>query len=387
MNWPWILLLIPVSFFAGWLFSQYSNRRQTPRNDFSSEYFRGLNYLLNEEQDKALTIFLRLIEEDEDTIDTHFALARIYRQKGELEKAIQLHQNLIAKPTLSLTNKSKSLLELGRDYLQAGWLDRAERLFKEVISIGLDVDEASRFLLMIYHQEKEWQKAIDASKALNAQDSRQLKTTIAQYYCELSDAALRRGEDSVAEQYGRQALGIDDKCARASIILGRIFKSSEQYKKAIKHFLQIEQQDIEFLPVVITDLIECHRELGTQARLVDYLLQVEENYPELALLEPVSQLIEKEQGADAVISYLAGKLKTKPTMCGAKMLLAMQRKVDCPGASQSFCDSVLQTLETVSASKPDFQCRQCGYTAQKLYWSCPSCKSWGQIKPVSCEVL
>ncbi|MFV9616053.1 MAG: lipopolysaccharide assembly protein LapB, partial [Gammaproteobacteria bacterium] len=165
----WSLAIVPVAIGFLWLLfrSKQSHKRQ--QSTLSSEYFKGLNYLLNDEQGKALEVFVKLVESNWDTIDMHFTLGKIYRKNGEMDKAIKIHQGLIARPSLPERYRNTILLELGYDYLGAGWFDRAEGLFKEVLMQDKKSNEARHNLILIYQQEKDWFKAIEIAVDLFAE--------------------------------------------------------------------------------------------------------------------------------------------------------------------------------------------------------------------------
>ncbi|MCK4834586.1 MAG: lipopolysaccharide assembly protein LapB, partial [Gammaproteobacteria bacterium] len=197
----WSLALIPIAIGFLWLLFRTTQTHKRQQSTLSSEYFKGLNYLLNDEQGKALDIFVKLVESNWDTVDTHFALGKIYRRNGEMDKAIKIHQGLIARPSLPERYRSKILLELGYDYLGAGWFDRAEGLFKEVLIQDKKSKQARQNLILIYQQEKDWFKAIDIAVDLFSENPQETGPMIAQYYCELANIAKTKGDIKQLETY------------------------------------------------------------------------------------------------------------------------------------------------------------------------------------------
>jgi lipopolysaccharide biosynthesis regulator YciM len=259
----WSLALIPVAIGFLWLLFRTTQTHKRQQSTLSSEYFKGLNYLLNDEQGKALDIFVKLVESNWDTIDTHFALGKIYRRNGEMDKAIKIHQGLIARPSLPERYRSKILLELGYDYLGAGWFDRAEGLFKEVLIQDEKSTEARHNLILIYQQEKDWSKAIDIAADLFSENPAITGPMIAHYYCELAEISRTKGDISQLENHANKALRYDADCVRATILLADQIKATGDDRKAIKLYESIEKQDAESIILVIDSMLECYTNLSS----------------------------------------------------------------------------------------------------------------------------
>lgn len=376
MEWQWALLLVPVAFFLGWLLAGRKNTRSRRELRFSNDYFQGLNYLLNDEQDKALEVFLRLVEVDWETVDTSLALATIFRRKGEIDKSIKLHQNLLARPSLPTEYKARVLLELGRDYQLAGWLDRAEGLFSQVMVEGTYAQQALQNLISIYQQEQEWHSAINAARRLQKNGNENLLPVIAQFYCELAEQAFTQGDSKEAEALATQALSTDENCVRASIMLADVAIQRGRYKKAIRFLQQVEYQDSLFLPFVLDRLLTCYRSQSNVRALVSYLKTVEQNNPKLLLTPVLTDMIDEVYGKQMAQEYLMQSLQAKPSLEGVKKMLDLKLPAsDVPDTY--LADIVGQIVK----QKAGFQCNHCGYSANSLYWLCPSCHSWGSMKP------
>ena len=380
----WVLLTLPVIVILLWMTYWRNRNKSTRRSHFSTEYFKGLNYLLNDEQGKALDIFVKLVETDWETIDTHFALGKIFRKNGEIDKAIKIHQGLIARPSLPERYRNRVLLELGYDYLGAGWFDRAEGLFKEVLIHDPKSEKALQNLILIYQQEKDWHKAIDAAESLFSENAAKVGPMISQYYCELADIAKAKGDVSLVEHYANQALRYDSASVRASIILADMTMSAGDYKKAKQLLQQIEKQDAEFLPMIMDKLVECHHLQDDTESLLDYLEQLEQRQKNLPLLESHAKIIERYQGQDAAIDYVMGKLTKSPSLGGMNQLLSYNNA----GNDKDVYAMVIGLKNAVNVMKQDqsaYQCKQCGFKTNTLYWLCPSCHNWGSVKPYACE--
>jgi lipopolysaccharide biosynthesis regulator YciM len=374
----WSLVLIPIAIFFLWFLfrSKQSHKRQ--QSTLSSEYFKGLNYLLNDEQGKALDVFVKLVESNWDTIDTHFTLGKIYRKNGEMDKAIKIHQGLIARPTLPEQYRNKILLELGYDYLGAGWFDRAEGLFKEVLIQDKDSKEAHHNLILIYQQEKDWYKAIDIAKDLFAEDPTTFGPMIAHYYCELAEHSSAKGDVVQLENLANKALKFDANCVRASILLADLLKDSGDDKSAIKVYQRIEKQDAESMILVIDSLLKCYENMASQNKLYDYLIDLQKRHENLFLQDIIATVVESSQGKQAAIEYLSEKIKQQPSLTGLQQLIVYKEKE--PDADKIFSD-LSAAISILQKDSVIYRCQKCGFSTNTHYWLCPSCNRWGQVKP------
>ncbi len=380
---PWIIILTTVTVVV--FIWRVRRRIKTPvkQKKFTSEYFKGLNYLLNDEQGKALDIFVKLVESDWEIIDTHFALGKIFRRNGEIDKAIKIHQGLIARPSLPDRYKSKVLLELGFDYLGAGWFDRAEGLFKEVLIQDKNSVVARRNLIMIYQQEKDWYKAIDVAVDLFAEDPSGIGPMISQYYCEIAEQAQSKGDVNLLESSANQALRYDASSVRASIMLAEQCMRRNDYKQAIRYYEQVELQDADYIPVVLSDIIHCYEQLSDTDQLIDYLTALVNRQKDIDLIGQYSDVLEKYRGVQPVIEYLRGIIKHHPSVKAIHELLHYyQKQLD---AAQPIVDDIQTSLEKLQTSTAEFKCKHCGFDANKLYWMCPGCHHWGTVKPAVIE--
>jgi lipopolysaccharide biosynthesis regulator YciM len=372
----WTVVAIPVAIFLLWLFFRPTSKSQ--QSNISSDYFKGLNYLLNDEQGKALDVFVKLVESNWDTIDTHFALGKIYRKNGEMDKAIKIHQGLIARPSLPEQYRNKILLELGYDYLDAGWFDRAEGLFKEVLLQDKTSKQARHNLILIYQQEKDWFKAIDVADDLFSKKSTVIGPMIAQYYCELADISKAKGDARQLEIDAKKALRYDPACVRASILLAEQAKSSGDTKKAIKLYECIEKQDAESMPLVIEAMHDCHCDLSSQKKFLDYLFDLHSRHSSLYLQNITARVIETVQGKEVAIAYLTEKIKQQPNLTGLHALLSYKQKE--AGAEQILNDLSV-AIKVIQKASSAYRCKKCGFNTNTHYWLCPGCNSWGKVKP------
>lgn len=374
----WSLALIPIAIGFLWLLFRSSQKHKKQQSTLSSEYFKGLNYLLNDEQGKALDIFVKLVESNWDTIDTHFALGKIYRRNGEMDKAIKIHQGLIARPSLPERYRSKILLELGYDYLGAGWFDRAEGLFKEVLIEDEKSKEARHNLILIYQQEKDWFKAIDIADELFKEDPAIIGPMIAQYYCELADISEAKGDVSQLENYANKALRYDADCVRATILLADQAKTSGDDKKAIKLYESIERQDPESMILVIDSMLQCYANLFSENKLYEYLVVLQSRHENLFLQDVIADVLERSQGKQAAIDYLSDMVKLQPSLSGMqKLVLYKENELDANDVYRNLSTA----LSVMQKDKVAYRCQKCGFSTNTHYWLCPGCNNWGRVKP------
>ncbi|MDH5777764.1 MAG: lipopolysaccharide assembly protein LapB [Gammaproteobacteria bacterium] len=378
-----LFLLLPVAALSGW----YMGRREKPPEKdvnlktTSPTYLKGLNFLLNEQPDKAIDVFIQLLEVDSETIETHLALGSLFRRRGEVDRAIRIHQNLIARPTLNKEQRSQALFELGQDYLRAGLLDRAEALFSELITSNPHTEAALLYLIDIYQQEKDWEKAIEMSRRLEVKSGHKQFTQIAHYYCELAELARAEGDRSRAMKLIKRALNSDSKSVRASLLEGEAYMSDENYKQAIKSFRRIEQQDINYLPEAISRLSDCYSRTGKQDEMSAYLQQLYARHKGTPIILAMTNLVEDQQGDDKAIEFITSSIKNAPTVRAMDRLIELNIR-NTEGVEKEKLLVLKEITGKLLDAKPIYQCHICGFSSKQLYWQCPSCRNWDAIKPI-----
>ncbi len=373
----WTIYLLPVlGFVLGIVLARRRCKKQKKQLRFSNDYFQGLNYLLNDEQDKALDIFIQLVETDWETIDTSLALGALFRRKGEIDKAIKLHQNLLARPSLPSEYKSMVLFSLAKDYLQAGWLDRAEALFIEVVESDEFTREAQQCLMNIYQQEQEWENAINIARRFQSRNDTKLAQITAHFYCELSQQVQLQSDLKEAEALATQALNSDKNCVRASIILADLAINRGRYQKAIRFLRQVEVQNVLLIPLIVDKLILCYRNISNLPKALSFLRGLDKKYNDIYLVPVLTSLIEELYGKEDALQYLSEAVHQQPSLSTLNILLQLQSpEID---RRENLLPSV---VDAITNKNHDFQCKQCGYSATTHVWLCPSCHSWSSIVP------
>jgi lipopolysaccharide biosynthesis regulator YciM len=317
------LLLIPAAVAIGWLLGRRGGEIKggAKISRLSNTYFRGLNYLLNEQQDKALEIFLQIAEVDKETVETQFALGHLFRRRGEVDRAIRLHQNLVARTGLSEEQRTRASLELGEDYMRAGLLDRAETLFNDLVQMGVHAPKALQQLISIYQSERDWPQAIAHALQYEQISGESMSESIAHYYCELAEKSIHEGNLKAAREQIALAYSSDSQCVRAGMIEGRLDLLENNDAAAIRAFERVARHDVDYLPEVLPQLMECYERRNELMRARGFLQEVIEHYAGVTPLLALTELIERDEGPAAAQEFLARQLQQRPSVRGEAVLL------------------------------------------------------------------
>ncbi|MDX1594454.1 MAG: lipopolysaccharide assembly protein LapB, partial [Gammaproteobacteria bacterium] len=291
-------LLLPVAAGSGWLAGRRAahDRPGQAGRRLSAEYFRGLNHLLNEQPDKAIEVFIRMLEAEGETVEIHLALGSLFRRRGEVDRAIRIHQNLIARPTLSPGQRAEALQELGLDYTRAGLYDRAEEIFLELAEVRAHAERALRELLDIYQRERDWDKAIDTARRLAQRTGTARDLEIAHFHCELAEESRAAGEISEALSHLGRALAADPACVRASLTQGDLENDRGHTKAAVRAYRRVAEQDPAYLPEVLERLRACYASLGREGEYRDFLQEQIGRTRAIAPVLAFAELIRDEEG-------------------------------------------------------------------------------------------
>ena len=375
-------LLLPVAAFSGWLLRGRTRRRdERHRSQFTTNYFRGLNYLLNEQPDKAIEVFLKIAEVDSDTVETHLALGNLFRRRGEVDRAIRFHQNLISRQGLSPEQRTHALLELGEDYMRAGLLDRAEKLFTELIEMEAHTPSALKHLIAIYQQERDWDHSIEHAKRLQKVSGRDMSPVIAQFYCEMAQTALQDGNVDMARSNLRRALRTDPSCVRASLMEGRIEHQQGEYDRAIEAFLRVEEQDLDYIPEILEPLIESFEAARREDDIEAVLRRIITKYRGISPVLALAEVIEQRDGRRAAAELMGQQLRIRPSVRGLDYLIGLNLS-ESEGAARENLLILRDLTSKLLAGKAIYRCNNCGFGARSHHWQCPSCKVWNCVKPI-----
>jgi len=377
-------LLLPVAALSGYLAAKKSMRGPSGQKNFSSskEYLTGLNFLLNEQPDKALELFIKLLEVDSDTIETHFALGSLFRRRGEVDRAIRIHQNLIARPDLSRAHRLQALLELGHDYLRAGVLDRAEALFQELVGLKAHMRLSLQCLMDIYQQERDWDKAINTATQFERYTGENMASVIAHYYCELAELAVAAAQPEQMNRYLKQAIHADPKSVRAQLLQARQAFDARDYKLAISHYQRVKSRNPEFTSEILLPLAQCYEACGQEQQFHDFLHKCLEEELGAVICATFSSELSQYISDPNDIHIIAEQLEKRPSVHAIYALIEFRYK-DSVGEEAAHLSLLRDVVRQLLGKEAAYYCENCGFSAQALYWLCPSCKHWDVIKPFS----
>ncbi|MBC3811832.1 lipopolysaccharide assembly protein LapB [Undibacterium aquatile] len=382
----WWLLGIPLFFTLGWLAARVdirqllSESRSLPRG-----YFKGLNFLLNEQPDKAIDAFIDIVRLDPEAVELHFALGNLFRRRGETERAIRVHQNLVQRPDLPSDQKTQAMFELGQDYLKAGLLDRAEETFNQLVSGPFEV-QARRALLEIYQREKEWARAIDAAYALQEAGAGGRQKEIAQFYCEIAQDELARCNTEAALAVLEKALAIDRLSVRAVILMGDVYQSIGETEKAVTAWLRVEQQSVPHVALVAQRLMDAYRKLERPQEGLNLLKNYLEEAPSVDLLEVVFKATIDLDTVAAANQLVSDELRRTPTLLGLEKLLDA-RLIEVSPEFRPELSLVKNLVHGYAQKLSRYQCSHCGFKTRQFYWHCPGCSRWETYPPRRTEEL
>jgi lipopolysaccharide assembly protein B len=380
----WWLFGFALFFGLGWLAARIdikqllSESRQLPRS-----YFKGLNFLLNEQPDKAIEAFIEVVKVDPETVELHFGLGSLFRRQGETERAIRMHRNLLERPDLGEEQRLHAMVELGQDYLKAGLLDRAEEVFVK-LKDSPHRAEALGYLLEIYQQEKDWSKAIGNAAELEKETGQSAQKEIANYYCELALFEAMHSRPDGARRHLNAALSAHRKCVRANIILGDLAADAGDHAGAIEAWKRIEQQNPAYLALVAQRLLESHGALGRTEEGLTLLRGYLASQPSLDLLDVAFQSTLDAEGPEAAYKLVKDELRRNQTLLGLDKLLEAQLLV-APVERRHDLELVRNLIHSHTRRLARYRCENCGFKARQFYWHCPACGGWETYPPKRSE--
>ena len=380
-----VSFLLPIAAASGWFAAakHYQNKQENDGTDrLNRTYLRSIDFLLAEKPEKAIDAFVDILEEDRDTVETHIALGNLFRRKGEMERAISIHQGLMGKPALNAEHRARILFELGMDYMRAGLFDRAEKAFTGLTEDRIHREPAMQQLLQIYQHEREWLKAVEYTRAINKLGKIQRGESVAQFHCEMAEEALAAGQTDRAMDYVQTALQQDGACVRAGLQKARIERSQKNYSLALQTLKNIEKQNSAYVVEMIGPLRECYDYLGDSKEQVVYFQYLFDKYHLEAVMLFLAELINKSDGTEQAIAFLSEALAKHPSIKGMNHLIALHMR-----KAKADCHSTLAELERLSVQlsneKMCYQCTHCGFRGVELHWQCPGCHHWETIKPMA----
>lgn len=379
-----LFLLLPIAASYGWYMGG-RNAKQKYKNEsnrLSREYVDGLNFLLSNQKDKAVDLFLDMLKEDSGTLEAHLTLGNLFRSRGEVDRAIRIHQALIESSSLTFDQRLLAIQQLGRDYMVAGFYDRAEEQFLQLIDEDDFQQYALQQLIIVYQSMSEWLKAISTATKLVKLGQIKYNSDIAQFYCELAALAIASDDLSKAMLFLQKSATADAKCARTSLMFGRVLIAQGDYDHAVQHLTQILSQDKAFVGEALPAIKECYVHLAQEDKLKQFLKQcVDTNSGSVAELM-LADIIGKESGRDAAQYYIYRELVKHPNLKGFYRLMDYHVADAEEGRAKESLLLLRNMVGEQIKAIPNYCCERCGFTVNSIYWLCPACRSWATIKPI-----
>ena len=363
----------------GFVYKIYTDRDRDLPPRISADYIRGLNLVLNRRTDEALELFVQMAKVDDDTLETHFALGHLFRRRGEMERAIRVHENLLARENLNEGQRHQALFSLAEDYLGAGLFDRAEKLFNELRDSGTLADAALEKLVDIYEREQEWLKAIDAHR--NLEMLRGTKSSqVAHYYCELAEIARASGDRALAREHLRNTVRSESGALRGTLIRATLAREEQDYVQAIPLYEQVITADRHFVTEVLPPLLECYRAADRLPEFDGYLEGLIAKDSSLHRDLAYAAIIGDLRGSAVLVRAVERFVFEHPVLANLVNAAELRTLPDEP--RRAAIERIAQGLRTIALANARYRCANCGYSTQRFIWHCPSCKLWETVRPI-----
>lgn len=389
---PVLLFMLVAAIGIGWWLGRMERRHYRYRsntalsgNRLSRDYFVGLNFLLNEQPDRAIETFVQALEVNGDTIDTHIALGNLFRLRGEADRAVRIHQNLLARPVLTTGQSEQVQLELARDFMRLGVFDRAERLLGTLIRQCENEETAmaaKRLMVDLYEREKDWQSALDVAVPQLTRQDHTLKRAAAHWLCELAEQDIEAGSPGPARKHLKRALSIDAGCVRANWIYADIEHRSGQYRNEIRILRRIRDQDSDMVPIALIPIQHAFDLLDDEEGLISFLRDQIEKAPYVSFVLLLAERLRAREGIESATRLVSEQLQHNPSLRGIDYLMDLYLQ-EVPDNEIQHLRLLKRHTEQLMAQRPRYRCKSCGFHGERLYWQCPSCRQWGTTKPIT----
>lgn len=367
---------------AGWAMGRFGERdEEDAPPPLNIDYLKGLNFLLNEQTDQALEHFLRMVRVDDKTIETHFALGSLFRRRGEMDRAIRIHQNIIARPDLASEQRDQAMFSLAKDYLAAGLLDRAEKIFARLAEGSRYQVQALESLGRIYEQERDWEKAINAGQRLEVLSGRSLALQIAHYYCELAETAVAENNYASARDHVKKAQSGRPRTMRGALTRAHIARDMGDRKTALKLYHRIIDENTYLIAEALPEIVTIYERENTTSELERALIALLAKNPEASSLIAYTAIVNDLGGIPVIDNCVEQYMLNEPTL--GEFVELQQLSEGGKDSHDSALAKVRGALSKLASATPRYQCQECGFSSQRLLWQCPSCRNWETQRPAS----
>lgn len=367
---------------AGWAMGRFGERDdEDAPPPLNIDYLKGLNFLLNEQTDQALEHFLRMVRVDDKTIETHFALGSLFRRRGEIDRAIRIHQNIIARPDIASEQRDQALYSLAKDYLSAGLLDRAENLFVRLAQGSRYQVQSLEALCGVYEQERDWEKAIDAGQRLEVIGGRSMALQIAHYHCELAEAAALKKDFAAARKFVKKAQAGRPRTMRGALTRAHIARDTDDNKTALKLYHRIIDENTYLIAEALPEIVAIYKRENATAELERALQALLKKNPDMASLVAYTAIVNDLGGIKVIDDCVEQYMLNEPTL--GEFVDLQQLSSGDKESNVSALAKVRGALSKLASATPRYQCQECGFSSQRLLWQCPSCRNWETQRPAS----
>lgn len=381
----WWLLALPLFFGLGWMAARVDLKQLLAESTaLPAAYFKGLNFLITDQHDKAIEAFTEAVQANTESLELHFALGSLFRRRGEVDRAIHLHLNLLENKQLEPQQRIAVTAELAQDYLKAGLLDRAEELF-ESLDDSRYRQPALRALLEIYVREREWERAIKAATELERLSGVPFRVEISHYYCEMAVKSKLANDTHTARFELEQALNANKNCVRANVLLGDLEAEAGAHKVAISNWKRIEFQKPEYLGLITPKLLSSFRALNQSTEGLALLQMYLQTYKLPSLLNVLYEATLAEEGAESAAKLARNELIKKPSLNTLDQLLQARTIVETnnqnnnSGNQPQDTQLMQQAVRHAIGNRSAYFCEQCGFKAKHHHWQCPACNAWESL--------
>jgi lipopolysaccharide biosynthesis regulator YciM len=366
-----LLLGLPIAFGLGWLASRMDIRQLRLENQQAPKaYFKGLNFLLNEQQDQAIDAFIEAVQNDPDTSELHFALGNLFRRRGEYERAVRVHQHLLSRADLSPDDRNRAQHALALDYLKAGLLDRAEDALLKLEGTRFE-EQARLALLANYERSRDWEHAAGVAQRLQDSGQGQFATRLAHYLCEQAHTLESKGEMAAALQLYEQAIQTAPQTARARMASAKLLQAQGQPLHAYEMLLEAIDQAPQASPLIAPLLASYAQNCGRQSEALERLQKVYEGaQPSLDVLDAIVSLLAPDAPETARDWYVQ-HLEKEPSLVAAAKWIAGEKL-----EHEQFHPQVQRALDHAVKPLTRYRCAACGFEAKQHFWQCPGCQTW-----------
>ena len=384
MDPTWLLLLLPLAGLSGWIAAKrgrFHGTHPSGSSVLSEPYVRSINFLANDQHDEALDVLAKALEDHDESLEIQLALGTLFRRRGEIEKATQIHQSLISRAGISPEQKSLVLFELANDYFKAGLLDRAENLLLE-LGVSESLREASlRLLVQIYESEREWERAIAAAEALDRITGEAWAPRIAQYQCEMAERALIAGDYSAAKNRAAKALRLNRNCARAIILRGRLEALGGKHRQAVTTWTRLCAEHPEMLHEV-TRLVQTSAQSMNDAEIyLEFLRRAIAISSDERLQLSLADFLLEARRTEEAEALLRSWSKEEGSLSGLHRLLEIRAERDLTGEASGDYQLMRKVAGRLLADRSGYECHFCGFQGKSMHWQCPGCRHWDTTAP------